>query len=109
MKIPKTSMTHTMDKKVTFDVRLDQQWSVFDDLNAWYKLSYDAVNGTAITDALTRTDIVLQPQDGQQAVKKNIRFKNAKLVGIKIASFDNASTDPTRLTLNFIFTDMIVE
>lgn len=109
MKILKTSMTHAMDKRFTVNVRLDQQWKVYDDLLAWYHRCYDPINGTALPDTATRTDVVIQAQDGQQVVKKNIRFKNSKITGLKVATFDNASTDPTRVTVNFIFTDMIAE
>jgi hypothetical protein len=107
MTILKTSMTHSMDKKFTVNVRVDQQWKVFDDLNAWWKMCYDPINGVALPDASVRTDIIVQAQDGQKVVKKNIRFKNCKIHSIKINPFDNASADPTRITLGFIFTDMI--
>jgi len=111
MKIPKTSMTHDMTKEYNTMVRIDQQWRVHDDLVAWYKRCYDPVNGTALPDGqgLTRTTVLVQMYDGQNVVKKTYRFRGSKLKGYKVETLDNQSTDPLRMTLNFIFTDMITE
>ena len=109
MKITQTSMTHGMDKKITLTVRLDQQWKVFDDLQKWYKMCYDPLTATAMPDLATRTNILIQTNDASQKIVKTIRLKNAKITSLKIGTFDHTSSDPIKLTLNFIFSDMIVE
>ena len=109
MKIPKTSMTHDMTKEFNFEIRIDQNWQTHDDIVAWYKLCYDPINATALPDLMVRTTIVIQAFDGQGNVKKSYRFRGAKIKGYKVNTFDNSSTDPLRMTLNFIFADMIPE
>lgn len=109
MKVPKTSMTHDMTKEFNTMVRIDQKWRVHDDLIKWYYQGYDPINGNAMPDLVTRVPVLVQMFDGQNNVKKTYRFRGCKLKGYKVETLDNSSTDPLRMTLNFIFTDMISE
>lgn len=109
-KFPMTGMLQETDKTFTIEVRLDQQWKVYDDLLAWSKMTYDHSNGTALSEITARTTVIVQAQDRQQNKVANLKFKYAKLKNEpKIGSFDNASGDPIRLTLTFIFIEMIKE
>ena len=103
MKIPKTGSSDDTDKSVSFDVRLDQQWQVYDDLMRYKKMVFDPNLGTRQPDLLTRTTIAVQAVDGANKVVKTIYFKGAKLKSLKIAAFDQNGTDPMRLTLTWIY------
>lgn len=102
-KFPMTGMLQETDKTLTFDVRLDQQWKVYDDLKKWANMSYNHSNGTALPEAMARTTFMVQAQDRQQSSVANLKFKFAKLKSLKIGAFDNASGDPIRLTLTMIY------
>lgn len=108
LKYSKTSHTHGMDKTFSVECRLDQEWGVFDDLNKWLHMSLDPVTGTSLPDSAIRTDVIYQAQDGNMKGVKNIRFKGAKLKALKIGSFDPSSSDPLRVSMTFIFYDMII-
>ena len=109
MKIPKTSMTHEMTKEAIIMVRIDQTWEIYKDLIAWSHKCYDPINGTALPDSMVRTTMLVQMYDGQGKVVQTFRFRGTKLKGLKVETLDNASADPLRVTLNFIFNDMISE
>lgn len=109
VKIPKTNMLDETTKEFTFDVLIDQQWSVYDDLNNWKMLVYDPIQGTAQAETATRTVMLVQALDGSSTVMKTFRFKGVKLKSIKPGTFDNTSGDPLRVTVTFIFTDFVVE
>lgn len=108
-KIVETNMIHEMDKTFTVMVRLDQQWKAFDDLNAWYRACYDPIEGTALPNSMVRTTCILEAQDTLNNTVKNIKFTYCKIKGIKIDSFENGGTEPSRLQLTFIFGDMDFE
>ena len=109
LKIPKTNMLDDTSKELTFDVRVDQNWKVFDAANNWFRNCYDPVNGIALPDSMTRTTLLVQSLDGNNAVKKTFRFKGVKLKALKVQTFDNSSGDPLRMTMSFIYQDMIEE
>jgi len=109
LKITKTGMLTETTKEFTIDIRLDQQWKVFDDLNNWFKKVYDPIKGTALPDIMVRTTVVIQYQDGQNKVVKNMRFTGVKIKSLKVGTADHTSGDPIRLTLGFIYVDKIEE
>ena len=103
LKISKTNKLEETDKNVTMDVRLDQQWEVYDELNAWLKLSFDPETSTSATEAETRTTIGVRALDGGNNIVKTLLLRNSKLRALKIATFDHNTSDPIRLTLSFIY------
>lgn len=109
LKISKTGTLDETDKTLTFDIRLDQAWGVFDDLNNWLKLVFDFSTGIAMPDEMTRTNISIQATDTADKIIKTITFKGVKIRGIKISSFDNTTSEPIRVTLNLIWSDFISE
>jgi hypothetical protein len=109
IKITKTSMLTDTDKKFTIEWRVDQDWKTFDVMKKWFDAVYSPITGTALPDSMVRTNVSCQAVDTQNAVKKVIRFKNAKPVSWQLTAFENNSTDPLRCTMNFIYVDMIIE
>lgn len=107
IKIPKTNKLHDMAKEFTIDIRLDQNWTVFDDLNAWYKLCYDGTNSTALPDLMVRTTMIIQCLDGSNVIKKELKYKGVKPKSVKIGTLDHSSGDPVRVTLACIFNDFV--
>jgi len=107
-KITKTGMLQETTKEISFDVRIDQQWKVVDDYLAWEKMCYDHNNGTALPDSMVRTSLIVQPEDRNQAAVKQILFKGIKPKSSKLPTFDNSSGDPARMTMTFIFTEMVI-
>jgi hypothetical protein len=108
-KIPKTGMLQEGTKEFTVEVRIDQQWEVYDTLKNWSKLSYDHSNGTGLPDSMTRATIIVQPEDRSQTGVKQIIFRGCKPKADKLPTFDNQSGDPARVSLTFIFIKMEVE
>mgnify|MGYP000943454114 FL=1 len=105
-KIPKTGMLQEGTKEFTIEVRIDQQWQVYDDLKRWANLSYDHTNGTGFPDAMTRATVIVQAEDRSQSGVKQIVFRGAKPKSDKLPTFDNQSGDPARVQLTFIFVKM---
>ena len=107
--IEKTSRSEATSKELTFDVRLDENWEVHDDLRNLYEMTYNPVNGTGLGDVFTRFKLVLQALDFQDVVKKTITFNNCKIKGIKVGDFGQEEEGPIRLTLSFIYGTMTFE
>ena len=102
-KIPKTGMLEETNKEFTVAVLIDQQWKVYDDLEAWKNMSFNSEDGTAAVDADCYKDIIIQYEDKQQAMVKQIHYKDCKIKAMKVETADNASGDPLRVTLTFIY------
>lgn len=109
LKVPKTSMLDETSKEFSVEIRVDQQWKIYDDLNAWFKNCYDFETTTALPEAMTRSTILIDAYDGQNNIVKSFKFTGAKPKSLKVGTWDNQSGDPMRLTLVFIFIDMISE
>lgn len=108
-KFPKTGMLQETTKEFTIDIRLDQNWKVYDDIIAWANMSYDHSNGTALPEIMARSTVIVQAEDRNQNSVKKITFKYAKPKSVKIGTFDNQSGDPVRITVIFIFFEMKTE
>jgi hypothetical protein len=102
-KIPKTGKKEDTEKTITFSIRLDQQWKVYDDLITWLKLAYDPNTGIAVPDLLGRCTIAVHSLNRDNSIAKTITLRNCKAIGIKVTSFDNASGDPQRVELTILF------
>lgn len=110
VKMVYTNMVQDMDKSsLTLEFRLDQEWAVYDALNAWHKLCYDYETGTALPESATRTDIYAIAEDKQLNTVKTLKFIDAKIKSLKVGTFDNQGADPVRVTAIFIFNDMDME
>lgn len=107
--IPKTNMQTASTKTFTLIWRVDQDWATFNDMKKWMDAVYDQINGVALPDISVRAPIVLKLYDTANVVKKQIRFKNSKPTGYDIDGLDNASSEPMRCTMHFIYNDFVVE
>lgn len=102
-KLLKTAKKEDTDKTITFSVRVDQPWAVYDDLEAWHNLCYNPVTNTASSDADTRIPIVLQNLDQNNAIAKSFTFSYCKLKDMKVSDWDMASSEPVSVELTIIF------
>lgn len=107
-KIPKTGMLQETTKEFTIDIRLDQQWKVYDDIRGWADMSYDHSNGTALPELMARSTVIVQAEDRTQSGVKTITFRYAKPKSVKIQTMANDSGDPLRITVVFIYVVMDV-
>ena len=105
-KISKTGKKEETDKVLTMSVRIDQQWTVYDDMKLWFSMVYDPITNVALPDLLTRTTMVIQSLDGANAIAKSFKFNNVKITDMKVTTFDNSSGDPLRMELTFLYGTM---
>lgn len=109
IKIPKSGTLTDTDKKFTLEVRLDQGGNIYKSLNAWRLRTYDPTNGTALPEAMTRTTMLVQLTDTQEKVMMTWTFTGVKLFSLTPPTLDNASGDPARITLGFLYADMTID
>ena len=112
IKITKASMLDETAKEITFDVRIDSQWAVFDDLNGWKQKVHNPNAGTRLPFALTSTTMLVQMftgVEGEDTPVKQVRFGGVVLKGLKGPALEHGASDPARATLSFIFQTMKYE
>lgn len=102
-KLIQTAKKEETDKTLTVSVRVDQGWSVYDDLRAWHLLCYNPVTNTASPNALTRIPIVVQNLDENEVAAKSFTFNYCKLTQLKVTDFDQTSAEPVRVELTIIY------
>jgi hypothetical protein len=107
MKIPKKSQVDATDKTFQVQVRIDQNWQVIKDIEAWMDKVYNFIDGTALPSAMVMSSMIYQNFDGQGNVKKQYQFKGCIPKALQIGSSDFSSPDPLRATITFIFTDYV--
>lgn len=109
VKIMFSNMLDETDKHVTFDVRLDSQWAIFDDLKSWKEMVFNANTGTAQPQENVRTTLLMEYLNTEGSIAKMCRFSGAILKTIKVQTSEHGSGDPLRLTLNFMYNKMTWE
>ena len=102
-KIVKTNMLEETDKHITLQVRIDQNWAVFEDIKNWKRLVYDPINGTRLPIASISCPIVFQMLDGSQVVKQTCTLTQCVLKEFEVMSFEPQGNDPSRVELNIIY------
>jgi hypothetical protein len=107
--IPKTGKKEETDKTFTVNVRIDSQWKIYDALRQWHRMVFDPKTNIALSDVLTRTPIVVQALDHSNKVVKSFTFTYCKLKDLKVTDFDNATGDPMRAELGFIYGGLEVD
>lgn len=105
IKIPKTGTVTDTDKAFTIEVRLDQNGDIYTALDNWKNRCYDFTNGTALPDSMTRTTMLVQLTDTQENVKLTWTFTGVKIYELAPPTMDNATGDPARVTIGFIYAD----
>lgn len=107
-KIVRSSMVNEQDKHLSLQVRVDQEWEVFDDLYAWKKICHDPATtskGEFAERFCSVLSIDMLNHNNESAKLFELRY--CELKEITISSVDPASNDPTRLTLNIIFGEIV--
>lgn len=103
MSVTKPNMLDETDKHFSMQVRIDQQWSVFDDLMNWKELVHNPRWGTGLPFASISTTMIVEAIDNLGKTQKKIKYTGVVLKGVKVETFEHGSSDPSRVTLNFIF------
>ncbi len=106
LKIPKTHPSEGTTKEFNVSVRMDADWHIYDDLKKWMRKCYDPRNSTALANSSTTTNIWIEALNRTGKNVKTFKFIDAKIKSLKVDPFDNASDDPIRLTLSFIYRRM---
>lgn len=109
MKIVKTNQVDETDKHISLQVRLDQQWDVFEALKTWKRMVHEPNLGTKFAWALINTTILIEALDGLNQVTKTVRIGGAVIKSLKITSFEPNGADPSRLELEFVFSTIDYE
>jgi hypothetical protein len=103
MTILKTNMSEATSKEIELVARLDEQWEIWDMLQATRDISYNPVNGTALGDSSARFLFEMQTLDSQGAVTKTVSFKNSKIKSLKLSTFEHSSEEPAKVTIGLIY------
>ena len=103
MKITRPNMTDESEKLLTLNVRLDQQWEVFDDLHNWKRSVHNPITGTRLPLATASTTVLVQFLDGSGNIVKTATFTNVLIKELEVTAFEHAGTDPSRLEMVLIF------
>ena len=77
MKITRPNMTDESEKLLTLNIRLDQQWEVFDDLQNWKRSVYNPITGTRLPLATVSVPVFVQFLDGEGNIIKTAVFNNS--------------------------------
>lgn len=107
-KIPKAGGAEEVDKMFTVNVRLDQQWGVYDSLNNWKERVYNSETGTPGQSPGMRTTVEVVSLDENNFPIRRIQFTGVFISKIKVQEFDNQSADPQKLECTFHFARMKV-
>jgi hypothetical protein len=108
MKVEKTGTVTETDKSFTIEIRLDQKGETYKALDKWRKNCYDQSNGTALPESMTRTTMLVELTDTQENVVQTWTFTGVKVYELTPPSLDNATGDPARITVGFIYTDKTI-
>lgn len=103
MSVTKPNMLDETDKHFSMQVRIDQQWAVFDDLMNWKELVHNPRWGTGLPFASINTTVIIEALDNLGKTQKKIKYSGVVIKGVKVETFEHGSSDPSRVTLNFIF------
>jgi hypothetical protein len=108
IKVPKTGTVTETDKAFPIEVRLDQNGAVYKAFDKWKNNCYDFTNRTALLESQTRTTMLVQLTDTQENVMMTWTFTGVKIFELTPPSLDNATGDPARVTIGFIYADFSV-
>lgn len=103
LSVTKPNMLDETDKHITMQVRIDQQWAVFDDLMNWKNLVHNPRMGTGLPFASISATLIVEALDNLSKTQKKIKYTGVVIKGVKIETFEHGSSDPSRVTLNFMY------
>jgi len=102
-KIVRPSMMEDTDKHITIQVRIDQQWTVFEDIKTWKRMVHDPINMTRLPIATVSCPILFQALDGSQKVVQTCTLSNCVIQQFEVTSFEPNGTDPSRVEMQIIY------
>lgn len=105
--VMKVSTKEETAKELTIEVRLDQQWEVYDAFSKWLKMVFDPETHIALPDAAIRTNIIFQAYGRDDTIAKTLTFKGVIIKSLEISAFEVASSEPAMLTVGFTFYNMV--
>lgn len=91
------------DKHITIDIRIDQDWEVYDTLRKWHRSSFNPQTGIATADSANRTRMDVASLYPDNSAAKYFTLVGLKIKGVKISAFDQNTGDPVRATVNFVY------
>lgn len=102
-KIPLPGGAEETDKTFTVNVRLDQNWIVYDDLDKWKQLVYNKTDGTPGGARSYRTDIEVRSINDANIPVARLVYQGCFLGKIKVTELDNQSQEPLKLECTFYY------
>jgi hypothetical protein len=105
-KIPRPGGAEEVDKMITVNVDLDQQWIVYDDLKKWKELVYNSSTGVPGQTSKAQTTMEIVSYNEDSIPIHRLIFRGTFLSKMKVQDFDNQSPDQQKLELTFHFAKM---
>lgn len=103
LKIIKSSVTDTTEKKFTLTFRLDGNWQVWDALESWYNATFDDILGVSSPEPDVSTTMTVDFYANKNVAVKTFTFQGVRIFAIKPGGTDPASGDPMRCEAQFIY------
>ena len=103
LKITRPNMTDETEKTITLNVRIDQQWAVYDDILNWKRSVHNPITGTRLSLSDVSTQVLVQALDNEGNIVKTAVFNNCLIKEVEVTPFDHAGLDPSRLEMVLIF------
>lgn len=103
MKFIRSNSVEDTDKRFPLSFRLDQNWRVWNLLNAWWKFVYDEELGTFRSHNDTKTTMSFQAYGPSKEAKYVARYEGTRIINLKPTAFEQAGAEPTRIEAEFIY------
>ena len=91
------------DKHLTVDVRIDQEWLVYDALEKWRKMGLDSQTGIGSSDADVRGTAHVSLLGADNSIKKKFVINGIRPKAITVTALDQNSGDPIRMSVEFVY------
>lgn len=107
--IQKVSTKEETSKELNLEIRLDQQWEIYDSLSKWLYMVFDPETHIAMPDEAIRTNIVMQAYGRDDTIAKSLTFRGVIIKSLEVSAFEVGSSEPSTLTVGFTFYNMTAE
>ena len=109
LKVTQVSTKEATDKSFPLELRLDQQWEVFDGLKTWLDMVFDPETHIGLPTDAIRTTAIIQAYGRNDEIVKTISFKGVVIKSLQVSAFDPGSSEPSIVTAEFAFFNMFFE
>lgn len=103
LKVSKSSPVDQSGKEFSLSFRLDENWILYQSLNAWYRYCFDDIRGVSAPDKTTRTIMYLDTYGVSENPVYRIEYHGVRIKSLKLGSFDPSSGEPVRVESGFTF------